>query len=287
MRWAGRDRRWRLLALLGALLLAGCSVLSVAYDNADRLALAYVDDWFDLDRAQGHRFRERFKARMAEHRREELPRYVAFLRQAKRLLVAAPTPAELGALFDASRELVEHGIRRTLPLMADTLVELTPAQVEHLAGEIAEANADAAEERLEDTPDERRREREKDLIHELEGWTGKLDGAQRDRLRGLVARIPDGAQAWADYRQTRQRGLLALLRARADRAALIAFAEDWWLGERHLEPALAEQLARNRDATAEVLAGLIASLTPKQRARATARIDELIEELEALHGAGV
>lgn len=279
-------RRARIAAALCVLLVLGaCSVLSVAYDNADRIALAYVDDWFDLDRTQGKRFRERFRERMDLHRRDELPRYVAFLGSARALVGGEPSPAELEALFTGARELIELGIRRSLPLMADTLAELSPAQVEHLAAELAESNAEEAEEIEEDTPAERLRDRQKELIKEFERWTGRLDEAQRAQLRELATRLPDGARTWLDYRKERQRGLLAVLRGRAGRDALVAYAEEWWLGDRHFDPQLAAQVASNRRITAAALARLVASLTPKQRSRVQARIDDIVEDLEELHAA--
>lgn len=279
--------RWRLpLALLALLALAGCSVIGMVYNNADRLVLAYVDDWFDLDRAQGKRFRERFRERMVEHRRDELPRYTAYLRELRRTVGGAPSADEVDALLLGSRDLVELGIRRTLPVMADTLAELTPQQVEYLANEIAEANEDYAEELADDTPAERLEDRQEELVDELEDWTGRLDEAQRARLRRFAAEIPDDSQTWFEHRQQRQRGLLELLRSRAPSAAYIAYAEEWWLGRSHLDPQLAARLERNRRATAATFAELITSLTPKQRKHAVARFDDLIEVLDGLHAAG-
>lgn len=279
-------RRRLPLALLAMLLITGCSVLGIVYDNADRIALAYVDDWFDLDHAQGKRFRERIRERMAIHRQDELPRYVAFLKEARAVVGGAPPPEELERLFGRSHELIELGIRRSLPLLADTLAELSPVQIEHLAEQRAESNAEELEELLEDTPAERLRERETELIKAFERWTGRLDDAQRGRLRELAARIPDGARVWLEYREQRQQGLLVLLRARAEREAYIAFAEEWWLGDRHFDPALARQLKDNQRVTAESLASLVASLTPKQRSRVVARIDDLTEDLEDLYAPG-
>jgi hypothetical protein len=276
-------RRRIAIAALAVLALGGCSIISFVYDHADRFALSYIDGWFDLDSAQGKRFRERFRERMVLHRKDELPRYSAFLRELRAKVAGAPTAAELDAMFRGSREIIELGIRRTLPLMADTLAELSPEQVEHLAREMAENNEEFVEEMAEDTPAERKREREEDLIDEMEDWTGRLAEPQRARLRALVAAVPDGRQPWFEHRQQRQRGLLALLRARAPRDAYVAYAEEWWLGDRHLDPAIAQQLERNRRLSAECFAGLIASLTPKQRTRALDRIDDLIGELDELH----
>lgn len=277
------------VALLALALLPGCSVIRIAYDNADRLALSVVDGWFDLDHAQGKRFRERMRERMVLHRSDELPRYTVFLRQLRAALGGAPTPDEIEALFKGSRELIELGVRRSLPLMADTLVELSPKQVEHLAHEIAEANEETLEELQdleEDSPQERQGDREEELIELIEDWTGRLAEPQRARLRALVAAVPDGSRQWFEHSQVRQRELLSRLRSRAGRDELIAFAEEWWLGDKHRDAQLMQQLERNRRITAEAMAGLIGSLTPKQRAHATGEIDDIIEDLDALHAAG-
>lgn len=280
-------RRLPLVAALGlALALGGCSMLSFAYGRVDLLAEHYADRWFDFDAGQSSRFRSRVRERMVVNRREELPQAAALLDEAVRLVGGRPAPAEVDALFDRGRGLFEQALRRSLPLMSDTLAELAPTQVGHFARELAESNAEQLEEDLDVDPVERQAERRKELRLEIERWTGKLEPAQRAILDRLVEQVPDGSRAWFEHRQVRQRGLLALMRSRADAPAYARFIEEWWLGDRHLDPAHAERLERGRRSTADAMAELIASLTPRQRERASARLGSIARELEALHRAG-
>lgn len=278
--------RARLLVAGLALALGGCTVLSFVYGRLDTVAEVYADRWFDFDDGQSDRFKQRVRERLAENRRLELPRFAAYLDEGALLVEGRPTPAEIDGFIDHGRDLFEQALRRSLPLMSQTLAELTPTQVEHFAREIDESNQEYVEDELDADPAERQRERRKDLTREIERWTGKLEPAQRDILHRLVDQVPDGARAWFEHRRTRQRGLVALLRGRAEAPAYARYVEEWWLGDRHLEPDHAAQLARNRQATVAALSELIATLTPRQRERAIARLRSIARDLEALHRGG-
>lgn len=278
--------RVRLLLIALTLALGGCTLLSLVYGRLDTVAEVYADRWFDFDREQSKRFKARVRERLTENRRKELPLFSVYLGDAVRLVEGRPAPDEIDAFLDRGRELFEQVLRRSLPLMAETLAGLEPAQVEHFADELEESNEEFREDELDGDPDQRQTERRKELVREVERWTGKLEPAQRAILERLVAQVPDGARVWYEYRRIRQRGLLALLWARAQAADHAGYIEAWWLGDRHLEPAYAAQLARNRELTVAALAELIATLSPKQRARATTRLRAIAAELDALHAQG-
>jgi hypothetical protein len=282
---SGRGRRRAALLAL-VLALGGCSLLSFVYGRLDSIATAYADRWFDLDSAQARRFKLRAGERLALNRREELPGYSRFLRDAAALVERRPSPDEVDALVGRARSLLEDGIERSLPLITATLAELSPAQVAHFAREIDEANAEYREEELEVSVERRQRERRDDLRREVERWTGRLQPTQRALLERLVERVPDGARAWYEHRLERQRGMLALLRAGASADQHGRYVREWWLGDRHLAPEHAAQLARDRRATVEAVAELIGSLTPRQRERASARLLAIAADLDELHAAG-
>lgn len=276
-------RRVELLVVMLTLALGGCTLLSFVYGRLDTVAEMYADRWFDFDGDQSDRFKLRVRERLIENRRLELPRYAAFLEEGARLVEGRPEPADLDRFIDQGRELFEQALRRSLPLMSETLAELAPAQVEHFAREIDESNQEYREDELEAQPEVRRLERRKDLVREVERWTGKLEPSQRAILHRLVDQVPDGARAWFEHRRNRQQGLIALLRARAEAPAYARYVEEWWLGDRHLDPDHAAQLERNRQATVAALAELVATLTPRQRERTVARLRSIARDLEALH----
>jgi hypothetical protein len=278
--------RVRLLLVALTLALGGCTLLSFVYGRLDTVAEVWADRWFDFDREQSQRFKVRVRERLAENRRVELPLFSDYLDGAVRLVEGRPTPGEIDAFLERGRGLFEQALRRSLPLMSETLAGLSPAQVEHFARELDESNEEFREDELDGDAAERQAERRKELLREVERWTGKLEPAQRAILERLVAQVPDGARAWYDYRRVRQRGLLALLRARAPASGHAEYIESWWLGDRHLEPDYAAQLARNREVTVVALAELVATLTPRQRERAAARLRSIARELDELHAQG-
>lgn len=279
-------RRAQLLVAALALALGGCSLLSFVYGRFDSIAAVYADRWFDFDDAQSSRFKQRVRERLAENRRDELPLGAAYLEDGARLVEGRPTPEQVDAYLDRGRELFELVLRRSLPLLSATLAELRPEQVEHFARELAESNEEYVEDELEVDPVERQGERRRELVREVERWTGKLAPEQRAILERLVERVPDGARAWYEHRLTRQRGLLALLRSRAAAPDYAGYFEEWWLGDRNLDPAHAAQLRSDRAATVAALAELVATLSPRQRERAAARLRSIAEELTALHRSG-
>jgi len=280
-------RRARLVAAAAlALALGGCTLLSFVYGRLDTVAEVWADRWFDFDRAQAQRFKARVRERLAENRRDELPRFAAYVADGALLVEGGPTPAELEAFLDRGRALFEDALLRSLPLMSGTLAELTPAQVEHFAREVEESNAEFAEEELEVEPEERQADRRRELRREVERWIGSLDASQRAILDRLVAEIPDGARAWYEHRRARQQGLIALLRAQAPAAAYAEYVREWWSGDRHLAPEHAAQLESNRRATVAALAELVGTLTPRQRERAAARLRAIAKDLDGLHRQG-
>jgi hypothetical protein len=274
-------RRQRLVGIaLTAVVLGGCSLLGLAYRNADHLLVMAADRWFDLDRTQKRTLASAIRVRLAAHQRDELPVWTAGLRRLRADLARGPEAADIEWLFEESRRLWRDGFERSLPLVADLLAGLSAAQVEHFAAELAEANAEYAAELGADA--DRRAERLADLVRELERWTGRLDARQRAQLATLVGTVPDTARDWERYRLARQSALLASLRARRDAAGQIEMLRAWYLEDRHLDPALAEQWARNRATYAAGLAELLRSLDDKQRARLLARLDAVLEDLATM-----
>lgn len=213
------QRTATLLALLLALGLAGCSSLTLAYNQLPLLSGLWMDSYLDLDSAQKARLKDKLHAWQAWHRREELPQWQALLRQARTALDdGAMTAEELLALERGARASLERCLQHAAPLAAPVLAELRPEQWQHLqkklddnttewrekmgekAGDRAGSNAGAAE-------------RAKRYTATLDRWLGDLDRATRKQARA-------DAEAWhfdlplmAQARATRQARTLDALRA--------------------------------------------------------------------------
>lgn len=273
-----RARRWLLAGLCVAL--TGCSVLGLAYRNADRLIVMYADRWLDLGRTQERVLRDAVRARLSEHRTDELPQYSRLLRELREAHARGLQASDLEHLFGESRRLWRLAFARSVPVIAGTLASLDADQVQHLAERLASADAEYREELAADA--ERHAERVEDLVREVERWTGRLGAEQRATIATLVEGVPDTARDWEAHRQARQQALLDALRAGADQRTLAGLLQEWWLTDTHLDPALMARWAENRRLYAAGLAALARSLDEHQRARVEARLTALLEDLERL-----
>ena len=122
-----------LTALLLALGLAGCSGLTLAYNQLPLLGGLWIDSYLDLDGAQRARTKDKLQAWAAWHRREELPQWQALLRQARTALDHGTLTAEdLLALERGMRASLERCLQHAAPLAAPVLAELRPEQWLHL-----------------------------------------------------------------------------------------------------------------------------------------------------------
>lgn len=262
--WIIAARRGALLLLVAAL--AGCSVLRLAYTQADTLVHTWLDRQFDFDRAQSSLVRDALARWLAWQRREQLPEVAAMLAQVRRdweqpLSAAAvcrwtePWPAWLDATWQQLRpDLVAVGR------------QLGPAQWRHLEAHWARQRREQLEEAAERTPAERRDAQVERLAERYERLLGPLEPAQRERLRQLVETQGDDSR-WLAERERQQAELLTTLRqlptmSPADAGTAL---DGLWTRWRAGTPAQRVAREQTQQAHCQFLAELQAKATPRQR----------------------
>ncbi|MDR7296835.1 hypothetical protein J2X16_002182 [Pelomonas aquatica] len=259
------------LAVLLALI--GCSSLTLAYNQLPLLAGLWADRYLDLDSGQERRLKEKLQAWQAWHRREELPQWLALVRQAQAALEDGVTQDELLALERGARASVERSLQHAAPLAAPLLAELKPEQWQHLQKKMDEKTEEWREKNAgRDGPDERA----KRYTNNLQRWLGDLDRPVRRQARadaeGWHFDLPTMAQA----RAARQARTLEALRAwsRQD------LAGGTGLLMRNLQPLPAEQ--PYRDQVMASLVKLLNGLTPEQRRQVHQHWSQWEAELRSL-----
>ena len=199
-----------LLSLLALLALAGCSSLTLAYQQFPLLAGLWAGSYMDLDSDQRALLKTQLQAWQAWHRREELPQWAALLRQAQGALDDGVTADELLALERGARNSAERILQRAAPLAAPLLASLKPEQWQHLQKEMDEKTA---EWRDKNTGKGGPEERGKRYANNLERWLGDLDRPARNQLRADARGWRFDLAAMAQGRATRNTRLAEALRA--------------------------------------------------------------------------
>jgi hypothetical protein len=269
----------RLAAALLLALLAGCSAVEFAYNNADTFLRWQAGRYLDLGDAQAEEFNARLAAFLAWHRAQALPKYARLAEEAGARLARGASQADLVWGYDAIRQQSREGLRRAGAGLGDSLDRLSPAQLGHLERRFAEDNRKFAREWLEGAPQERRGRRLKRIVHAMEDWLGELSDAQRERVRQFNDGAPLNGELRDRERRRRQAELLAMLRARDSARGLADWAAEW---DRGRDPALAAGNQATTEGFLAMLADVERSLSPRQREIAIARLREYARDFDML-----
>jgi len=282
----GRHARRFVLASV-ALLVAACSQLQLGYNNADTVIAYALDSYLDLDDEQERLARERIGALHRWHRGTQLPGYAKLLGDAQRKLSGQVTAAEVRE-FNAGirRALIAIG-EQTAPDLAALALTLKPAQLDRMAGKLARDTVKARAELVSLTKEESVEHRVERYVERTEEWFGRLSTAQQEMIRTALSRQPGAQEAWIDERERRQRELVAVMaRIYAEQPSpAIATA---WLREyfaRLDDPRDPQQRARletYRQEDAALVASLINSATPPQRAKLAKKLGGYVADFDAL-----
>jgi len=276
------------IALLGlaALLISGCSTLSLIYEFGDDYIAWRADDYFDLTGAQDDFVDSRMERLLEWHRIHELPAYAAFLEEVQQRAGDGLTMAELEegqARVDAAwLRLSDYAI----PDIARFLTSLAPAQVDHLAAAMQEENEEM-EERLARPPAERQRKRQERLVDRLEDWLGSLSESQKLRIAELQAQwvvdATDPTRERLQRRSVSQPRFLALLRGPRPEAEVRLWLKEW--ARSWNNPSDPQHKAKRQARTLRERKRILAVdrlLTPEQRQHAVAELQEYIDQMREL-----
>jgi hypothetical protein len=285
------------VAALLVLAVAACSSLRLGYNNADTLVVYSLDRYFDLDDAQERLAKERVRTLLAWHRNTQLADYAQVLDGAQRRLdasPAAPLTADevLGLQGELGERMLEIGRQAALDL-AQLARSLSDAQMQHFTDKLAADNARLRKERaqaarrVDGSPEAQNAERIRRSLDRARDWLGPLTREQEALVRDAALRRPDGEQRWLDERERRQRALVVVIER--IRAAQMAPENGAALLNAYFTelavPAAVEQRAAvqaMRQSNAQLIAQLLNSATPEQKAALLKRLRGYADDFTVL-----
>lgn len=200
------------LVALAALLGVGCSALRLGYNQAPTLVYHWLDGYFDIDEAQDAPVREAIERFFDWHRRTQLPDYAALLARAQRdVMEPAITPQAMCGWREQALRRVDAVVEQAVPALAALLPTLTPQQVRHFEAKLARNAREARKDFAQSDPEARANAAFERALGRYEMLYGRLDEAQRSRLRELLAASPFDAERWLAERARRNQEMLQTL----------------------------------------------------------------------------
>jgi hypothetical protein len=262
-----------------SVLLAACSTVRLAYDNADTYIRWRATDYLEVDGAMSEELDAAIAGFLSWHRSSALPKYSTLLGEAEQRFARGLTAADLNWGYDAVMVQTRESLRVAAERMAPLLDRLTPVQVAHFEGQLADDNRKFARDNLRGGERERRKRRTQRNVERLEDWVGTLSQAQVDRVAQYSARAPLLDEMRDRDHKRLQGELLKMIRARQCREGLADAAADWQGGR---DPAYVAALEAARKEYFAMALDLDKSLSPKQRERGQRRLRGYAEDFSKL-----
>jgi hypothetical protein len=279
----GALTRWLAVVAL-AVGLTGCG-LGLVYPRLDTVVGFYIEGLVTLDKAQSAELTRILAGNLEWHRRSELDRYSAFLRE---LAVAVERGAGRDDWLAAGRRTEEYWRRvfeQAAPGYAGLAATFTDAQVAELLENLERQDEKDRREFESRTPGQSAARREKSMRRAIERFTGPLTPAQRALIREHVASSPSFMPEWLENRRVWRAELADALAGRRAGAefevrmqVLVARPDELWT------PRYRAAIEQRRESLVDFVAALDATLTTPQRASARRQLLVLADEVQGLTG---
>ena len=201
----------RFFSIIGcSLILASCSIIDFAYNNAPAFVGSEFEDAFDLDEAQSAQLDSRLQQFFSWHRKQELARYRQLLQQSAAATARGITADEFLYLQNEIREAWRRSLAMAIDNLGDLATTLDERQIEHYQSYFREASEEY-EDYLEKTLQQREIYRVEQNLERLEDWFGDFDIFLEDRVRARLQQVPDLYEPWFRYREARHHAMIDAL----------------------------------------------------------------------------
>ncbi|WP_423840962.1 DUF6279 family lipoprotein [Vibrio mytili] len=201
--------------LVVALTLFGCSK-QFFYKNIDWFVMDYIDDYVSLNQEQETMVEERLLLLTDWHKKEELPLYVAHL---KELEVIKPSDISLAFLKKNRERGVEH-YERLLEKIAPDLFSLSMQLSEKQQHEFLDNVLDRYKERNDKYIGKTEQEVRSVILENTQDWIkdliGKLTPDQREYAKQFSQQVTLNSPLWRNYRASVYQELEYLFENKAD-----------------------------------------------------------------------
>lgn len=276
------------IVLAFAILLAACSSLRLAYNNADTLLYWWLDGYVDFEADQKAEVKQDINDFFRWHRKTQLQDYVQLLQRAQRQLRGNPAPADLMADYADIRDRTEALLLRAAPDMADLALTLKPEQLATMEKKFAKNIAKFRKENMKGDIQDQNKFRYKKSMEQFELWFGSFSSEQEAIIRRASDVRPLDNGIWLDERMKRQARILALARKIMTEHPSKEVATQWI--EELVRASFDRLSASERKAffdaytqsTVELVHTVVRIATSEQKAHAQKRMEGWIKDLNIL-----
>ncbi|MGC2047066.1 MAG: DUF6279 family lipoprotein [Gallionella sp.] len=273
------------LILAFALLISGCSTISLFYRNADWYLIHNINGYTSFSSLQKESIRKNISDYMQWHRKEALPEYIIFLQN---LNGTAQYDGRLRAedvsllrvhLSNLYKKTMVPAIRPTAQVLSD----LDSRQIQELGKTFAEQIHKQKQEFLAGGQGENLDKRAERAVDFLEWLAGNLSDEQKRKVAELSRQLPGASYSYIQQRESNQARLIALLNDDADAEKIVPFLSSWILTPEATRTSQQQQVIQSFEAASdEMIAQIHGMLTARQKDHIGKLISSYIQDMQKL-----
>lgn len=276
--------RWLFSLLLVIVFSSSCISFRTWYNWADTYLANEIDTLFNLTSEQDDFVDNRLDVFHEWHRKNEIPRYIAFLENIEKRTRKPLTPGDL----EWFRDTFEGFYHKMVEAIADDGVlfftTLTPKQIDHLEKQLDERNREWLEEQ-DYSDDSYEEEAIEERLSRYEEWLGELTESQQAFLTETMVDLRDRSQIYYEHRLRSQRRFLEILRNPGSAAEMKRKLLEWQM---HPESYETEEYLKQSNIwqarTEETILYLDRTATKKQREHFNMKIADYLRTLRKTAG---
>ena len=273
--------------IIFALLLQGCSWVTLGYNNFDVYLRYKIGDYASFTTSQQIVIRQEVADYMAWHRQHALPEYIAFLKDVELLVRQTqppPSSTDIARLRERVNSLYISTVLPTIRPAANILSSLDDLQIAQLEKKLAEDNSKLEHELIDDNTGKTLEKRAQRTIDFLEKFTGNLNTVQEEKIRAASLRLPFITEIFLKQRKASHAKLLDLLHSKASVKAIADYLSSLILSPELArapdEQVLIEQFKRESD---ELVVTSFLLLRADQKQTLQKSITAYIADFQSLH----
>ncbi len=202
-------KKLAIIVFIGLLLvMSGCSLLRMSYNNAPQLAWWWLDGYVGFSREQEPHVKQAIHRWFDWHRASQLPHYADWLAAIRSRISGPLTAGQVCTWSDELQAIIAPAIDHAAGLSSPVVLSLREAQWRHLEQRFAKSNDELRDDFLQEDLKKRRKASIKRTIKRIKNLYGDIDEAQRRLVIASLEASPFDPGRWLSERQRRQQVIL-------------------------------------------------------------------------------
>ncbi|HQX13221.1 MAG TPA: DUF6279 family lipoprotein [Nitrosomonas sp.] len=194
------------------LLLNGCSMMRLGYDNGPHLAWWWIDSYLDFDKEQTPHVKQAIQDWFSWHRAHQLPEYATWLASVHHKLEGTLTSTQVCNESEHLKKILAPAFDHAVQLSAPIVLKLSDIQLQHLEQRYTKSNEELRSDFLQTDLNERKQASVKRTVKRIENLYGDLDKKQHLFIITSIENSPFKPEAWMTERVRQQQAVLQALR---------------------------------------------------------------------------